>query len=135
GCLAITRCGTRRRLLKPWANGCGPSSQHLARAPEDLDKSLPSTLQQRCCDADLMAMAGPDQASRLPQRALGSLFLAGATIGLLSLLLPHSPNADVAGLYSNVALAFAAGIALWVLGARVPGWSLHLAIAAGTLLI
>ena len=63
------------------------------------------------------------------------MFLAGATIGLLSLLLPHSPNADVAGLYSNVALAFAAGIALWVLGARVPGWSLHLAIAAGTLLI
>jgi diguanylate cyclase (GGDEF)-like protein len=80
-------------------------------------------------------MAGPDQVSRLPQRALGSLFLAGATIGLLSLLLPHSPRADVPGLYSNVALAFAAGIALWLMGARVPRWTLHLAIAAGTLLI
>src|SRR5438552_2232418 len=80
-------------------------------------------------------MSGRDQASTLPQRALGSLFLAGATIGLVSLLLPHSPKADVVGLYSNVALAVAAGIALWVLAARVPFWALHLVLAAGTLVI
>ena len=77
-------------------------------------------------------MSGPDQLSTLPQRALGSLFLAGATIGLVSLLLPHSPQADVVGLYSNVALAFATGIALWILAARVPFWTLHLVLAAGT---
>jgi len=80
-------------------------------------------------------MSGSGTDARLPARALGSLFLAGATIGLVSLLLPHAPKADVPALYSNVALAFAGGIVLWMLGARFPHWALHLAVAAGTLLI
>jgi diguanylate cyclase (GGDEF)-like protein len=80
-------------------------------------------------------MSGPEESSRLPQRALGSLFLAGAAIGLVSLLLPHSHKADVVGLYSNVGLAFAAGATLWAISSRVPGWVIHLAMAIGTLLI
>jgi diguanylate cyclase (GGDEF)-like protein len=76
-----------------------------------------------------------DMDSRLPARALGSLYLAGATIGLVSLLLPHSPKADELGLYSNVALAYAGGLAVMVFAARLPGWILHAAIVAGSLLI
>jgi hypothetical protein len=68
-------------------------------------------------------------------RRLGWLYLAGATIGLLSLLLPLPTKADVTGLYSNVALAYLGGAGL-VLGARrARPWMLHLALVAGALLI
>src|SRR5438270_12927532 len=72
---------------------------------------------------------------RLPARALGSLYLAGATIGLVSLLLPHSAKADELGLYSNVALAYVGGLGLMAFAARLRGWELHAAIVAGSLLI
>jgi diguanylate cyclase (GGDEF)-like protein len=73
--------------------------------------------------------------SPLRARALGSLYLAGATIGLVSLLLPHSAKADDAGLYSNVGLAYVGGFAL-VLGAtRLRVWMLHVTLVAGILLI
>jgi diguanylate cyclase (GGDEF)-like protein len=73
--------------------------------------------------------------SRLAARALGSLFVAGATIGLVSLLLPHPPQADVAGLYSNVGLAGAGGVGLLLGASRVRVWALHAALAIGALLI
>lgn len=73
--------------------------------------------------------------SPLRARALGSLYLAGATIGLVSLLLPHSPKADETGLYSNVALAYVGGFALVLWAARVRHWMLHLSLVAGSLLI
>jgi diguanylate cyclase (GGDEF)-like protein len=73
--------------------------------------------------------------SSLRARALGSLYLAGATIGLISLLLPHSSRADDVGLYSNVGLAFAGGIALLALRSRLPGWTMHVAVITGSLLI
>ena len=76
-----------------------------------------------------------DADPRLPARALGWLYLAGASIGLVSLLLPHSPAADDAGLYSNVLLAYAGGFVLLRFGPRLPTWALHAALAAGTLLI
>jgi diguanylate cyclase (GGDEF)-like protein len=73
--------------------------------------------------------------SPLPARALGSLYLAGATIGLVSLLLPHSAKADDAGLYSNVVLAYLGGFALVLCASRARGWMLHVALVAGTVLI
>src|SRR5579862_6948662 len=73
--------------------------------------------------------------SSLPGRALGSLFLAGATIGLVSLLLPHPHGADEAGLYSNVGLAAAGGVAVFTLAARLRQWMLHLILAVGSVLI
>jgi diguanylate cyclase (GGDEF)-like protein len=72
---------------------------------------------------------------RLGARALGWLFVAGATIGLLSLLLPHPPQADVGGLYSNVGLAYVGGGALLLGASRVRVWALHVALAIGALLI
>jgi hypothetical protein len=80
-------------------------------------------------------VAGLMEDDRLPARALGYLFLAGATIGLVSLLLPLPPRAHIGGLYSNVALAYAAGAFLVLCGSRLPGWVLHLALTAGAVLI
>ena len=77
--------------------------------------------------------ADPDQ--RLPARALGWLYIAGASIGLVSLLLPHSRAADDAGLYSNVVLAYVAGVLLLRFGPRLPAWALHATLVAGALLV
>ena len=72
---------------------------------------------------------------RLAARALGWLYLAGATIGLVSLLLPHSAAADDFGLYVNVGLAYVGGVGLLRLAPRLPAWALHLSLVVGTLLI
>jgi len=73
--------------------------------------------------------------TRLGARALGYLYLAGATIGLVSLLLPQTRASNLAGLYSNVGLAYV-GAALLLLGtSRIRPWMLHVALVAGALLI
>ena len=68
-------------------------------------------------------------------RAMALLFLAGATIGLLSMLLPHSAKANEAALWSNIALAYLGGILLVAFGARLPGWAFHVALAIGAGLV
>jgi diguanylate cyclase (GGDEF)-like protein len=68
-------------------------------------------------------------------RALGSLYLAGATIGAVSLVLPHPSQADDAALWSNSGLALLGGLLLFTIGARLPGWAFHVAIVVGALLI
>ncbi len=68
-------------------------------------------------------------------RGLGWLYVAGGTIGALSLVLPHSPEADELALWSNIGLALLAGVFLLAIGSRLPLWSFHLATAAGTVLI
>lgn len=73
--------------------------------------------------------------SRVRARGLGWLYVAGGSIGALSLALPHSPDANELALWSNIALAFAAGVGLLTLGARLPLWAFHVAGAAGTVLI
>ncbi len=66
---------------------------------------------------------------------LGALFLAGATIGGLSLLLPHPSSYDAPGLWSNVVLAYVAGVVLLLLRNRLPGWSLPFIVLAGTAVV
>jgi diguanylate cyclase (GGDEF)-like protein len=70
-------------------------------------------------------------------RALAALYLAGATTGALTVILPHAAAANDMALWSNVALALAAALAL--LGASHAGWlrawMLQVATALGTLLI
>ena len=68
-------------------------------------------------------------------RALGSLFAAGAVIGAVSVLLPHSPDADTAALWLNIALAAGAGLLLVALGPRLPVAAFHIALALGAVLI
>ena len=87
--------------------------------------------------ADALQAGGQaaDAEVRLRARALGWLFVAGATIGLVSLLLPHSATADDPGLYSNVAIAYVGGALLLRFGSRFPGWVLHATLVLGALLI
>jgi diguanylate cyclase (GGDEF)-like protein len=66
---------------------------------------------------------------------IGGLFLAGASIGAVSLLLPHPAAFDAPPLWSNVVLAYAVGIALLVLRNRLPAWSLQLVVLGGTAVV
>ncbi len=82
-----------------------------------------------------MDSASREHDRRIRARALGWLFVAGGLIGALSMILPHSPEASEVGLWSNIGLALAGGVALLVAGPRFPGWALHGTLAAGVLLI
>jgi diguanylate cyclase (GGDEF)-like protein len=73
--------------------------------------------------------------SRTMATVLGVLFLAGATIGGLSLLLPHPSEYDSPALWSNVVLAYAGGGVLLLLRNRVPGWSLPYIVFVGTAVV
>ena len=66
---------------------------------------------------------------------LGVLFLTGATIGVLSLVLPHPSNYDTWELWTNVAIAYLAGFALLLARDRLSVWSLQVAVLAGTIVV
>jgi diguanylate cyclase (GGDEF)-like protein len=66
---------------------------------------------------------------------LGVLFLAGATIGGLSLVLPHPSEYDAPNLWSNVMLAYIGGAVLLALRNRLPEWSLQVIVLAGTAVV
>src|SRR4051794_17378059 len=68
-------------------------------------------------------------------RALGSLFVAGALVALVSLLLPHPAGADVAAIATICALALLLGFAFIIERGRLPGWMFPAACYAATLLI
>lgn len=68
-------------------------------------------------------------------RALGWLYVAGATIGLVSLVLPHPAESNTGALWSNVVLAYVGAVFVLVAGRRAPAWFFHTALAAGSLLI
>lgn len=67
--------------------------------------------------------------------ALGALFLSGAAIGTVSLLLPHPASYDEGGLWSNVALAVAGGLALILLRNQLPKWAIQLMVLTGTIVV
>jgi diguanylate cyclase (GGDEF)-like protein len=66
---------------------------------------------------------------------LGWLFIAGATIGQLSLLLPRAPHTNFGALELNVGLAYAGGLLVFVVFRRLPIWTFHVVLLAGTALI
>jgi GGDEF domain-containing protein len=68
-------------------------------------------------------------------RSLGWLFIAGATIGLISLFLPRSPHTNVGVLEGNIGLAYVGGVTVLVVLRRMPAWTFHVALLAGTALI
>src|SRR3954447_1129455 len=73
--------------------------------------------------------------SSIRARAMALLFLAGGTIGAISMVLPHSAEANEAALWSNIALACIAGAALVAVGDRLPGWAFHVGLAVGAVLV
>ena len=68
-------------------------------------------------------------------RSLGWLFVAGATIGLISLILPRAPHTNVGALGVNVGLAYLGGVIVLTVFRRLPAWTFHIALLAGTVLI
>ena len=69
------------------------------------------------------------------QRALGILFIAGATIGTLSMAFPQPPGTNVLGLFVLFALAYLAGALLLAGGERLPAWTPQAGLAFATVLI
>lgn len=66
---------------------------------------------------------------------LGSLFLAGATIGALSLVLPHPSQYDSSALWSNVGISYVFGFAVLLFRQRLPVWAMQLCVLAGTIVV
>jgi diguanylate cyclase (GGDEF)-like protein len=73
--------------------------------------------------------------SSVRARAMALLYLAGGTIGAVSLVLPHPAAAHDAALWSNVALAYVGGALLLSVGPRLPGWAFHVGLVVGCVLI
>ncbi len=81
----------------------------------------------------------PDTASTGDRAMLASylitMFVAGPTLGLISIVLPHAPDANNAGLIATVGIAYAIAAVLVLTRRRLPGRGLEVAAAAGSLLI
>jgi diguanylate cyclase (GGDEF)-like protein len=90
-----------------------PAAKHAARGRTDFAVSDPAVM----------------------ARSLGWLFIAGATIGLISLLLPRAPHTNVGALGLNIGLAYLGGVIVLVVFRRMPAWTFHIALLAGTALI
>jgi PAS domain S-box-containing protein len=68
-------------------------------------------------------------------RSLAYLFVAGASLGLLTLLLPHDEAVQDLQLYVLAAVAVAVAVSIYVWAERVREWQLHLALGAGTTIL
>jgi diguanylate cyclase (GGDEF)-like protein len=66
---------------------------------------------------------------------LGALFFAGASIGALSLVLPHPSQFDDRLIWTNIAIAGVGSLACALGSRRLPDWWGQLAAVAGTLVI
>ena len=73
--------------------------------------------------------------TKLMAKALAGLFAAGATLALLTVLLPHAPRTNALGLLLIVADAYLVAALLYRLAARLPPRLLRYALAWGSLLI
>jgi PAS domain S-box-containing protein len=68
-------------------------------------------------------------------RSLGYLFVAGASLGVLTLILPHDEGVRDLQLYVLAAIAVAIAGLVYVQAERVSEWQLHLVLAAGTTIL
>jgi diguanylate cyclase (GGDEF)-like protein len=68
-------------------------------------------------------------------RILAILLFLGAATGALTLVLPHAPNANETALWSNVALAGVAALAVALAASRIKPWMLQVVLVFGTLAI
>ena len=83
----------------------------------------------------LRGMVGSFDEPRTMALALGALFLAGAIIGGVSLVLPHPSEYHEGALWSNTAIAAAGGLGLMALRNRLPAWAIQVLLLAGTVLV
>ena len=66
---------------------------------------------------------GPDRDRLVMARALGSLFVAGGLVGLVSLALPHEAGTNVAVIAGLCGVALVVGIAFALEDGRLPAWA------------
>ncbi len=84
------------------------------------------------------AETGADQSTRdriVKARALGALFIAGAWIGAISVLLPHWRGTSVAGVDAICAAALALGLVFMYERGRLPEWVFPATCYGATVLI
>jgi PAS domain S-box-containing protein len=68
-------------------------------------------------------------------RSLAYLFVAGALLGLLTLVLPHHEGVQDTQLYALAAIAIAVALLIYVQAERVSEWQLHLVLGAGSTIL
>jgi diguanylate cyclase (GGDEF)-like protein/putative nucleotidyltransferase with HDIG domain len=73
--------------------------------------------------------------ARVRVRVLASFYLAGATLVLLTLVLPHAADAVEVGLLAIALNAYLTGALLLWQAQRIPSWSLPFALAWGSVLV
>jgi diguanylate cyclase (GGDEF)-like protein/putative nucleotidyltransferase with HDIG domain len=79
--------------------------------------------------------AGMSFEVRLMARALAGLFAAGATLALLTVLLPHTERINEPGLLVIVGNAYLIAAVMWWQSHRLPSWVLPVGLAWGSTLI
>ena len=72
---------------------------------------------------------------RVQARSLAYLFIAGAALGLLTLVFPHGENVDDIALVVLAGVATLIAVAMWLWADRVRPWQLHAALASGTIIL
>jgi PAS domain S-box-containing protein len=72
---------------------------------------------------------------RLKARSLAFLFIAGAALAMLTLVLPHDDSFRDTQIWIVAGTAVPIGLVLYLLAGRLQDWQLHLALATGTTLI
>ena len=68
-------------------------------------------------------------------RTLAWFYMAGGVIGILSLLAPLDPGANLLGLIGNSVIAFVAGALLFRIGSRLPQWAIAVFLLGGSIMI
>lgn len=68
-------------------------------------------------------------------RTLAWFYMAGGVVGVLSLLAPLDPGANLLGLLANALIAFAAGAVLFRVGPRLPHWAIAVCLSGGSIMI
>ncbi len=96
---------------------------------------LPSWISRRLGPEAGPAYEDPAQDRALIARSLSFLFLAGASVSVLWLLLPHTGASDDAGVLGMTLGAYATGVVLFVGYDRLPMAFLKAAVTAATIVV
>jgi diguanylate cyclase (GGDEF)-like protein len=72
---------------------------------------------------------------RMIAKTFGLLFIAGATMGLAAILLPHASDANVGAQVICTVAAYVAGFIAFFLLPSIPRWLFHIGACFGTVLI
>jgi diguanylate cyclase (GGDEF)-like protein/putative nucleotidyltransferase with HDIG domain len=81
------------------------------------------------------SFVGESVQTSVVSKVLAVLFAAGATLASLTVLLPHSAHVNAVGQLAIIANAYLVAAVLFSQAARLPAWTLHVALAWGSTLI